>query len=500
MPTVATVVLRAALVLLSTPVTLAAALNQQHGQTLTALQPAQQRPAEDVNLCALFTMRYEVPYLLPFIAFNVVAGVNHVYLYEDDVSPTWQTIPLLARLRGAINACSKCTLISMRKVLAGRNITEVVLNGTVQQAALSHCDALASKSSRPGWMASWDLDEVPVLAGDPRTAQGMQDATGFADGNASAAPLANDSVAVTTGEPLPASLPELLASMPAEALGVLVPRYAMLGEPRPASPLGDSASLEYEYATRRISTPAPAPKPIFRLQRNVRIDGPHMLYAEPTHTTRAAAARALERNESVFRYPDGTALPVLGNLSNGFNSSLNASDVFDEAPLLSPDESPDAAYARIGAKLKLYHYDSRSIAECEWKTACAFLESNHAHDTEGGGGWRAEKAKSGFCVAGEDATHEHSSDTEQDVYVDDMRAAMLATPVRDQMTTLFGSNAMLMQDELSSWFARQLNRTTGELVDELVGETQHMWKATLAEEEDGGRFRSADDLAVARGP
>jgi hypothetical protein len=64
--------------------------------------------------CALFTLRYETPHLLPWVAHNLAAGVDTILLYHDDIS--WSFEPSAADERLLTASAPGVTLISMANV------------------------------------------------------------------------------------------------------------------------------------------------------------------------------------------------------------------------------------------------------------------------------------------------------------------------------------------------------------------------------------------------
>ena len=101
-----------------------------------------------IHLCALFALRYEAPYLLPWIAHHANYGVDHFHLYMDDSSPSWSDYLLvvhahtLALLRGS----DKVTLYSMK---------QHGIKG--QEGQVEHC--VVNTVSSADWVGNWDLDE-----------------------------------------------------------------------------------------------------------------------------------------------------------------------------------------------------------------------------------------------------------------------------------------------------------------------------------------------------
>ena len=48
--------------------------------------PTAPSPSAPLVLCALFSLRYEAPYLLPWLAYHRMLGFDRIILYHDDAS------------------------------------------------------------------------------------------------------------------------------------------------------------------------------------------------------------------------------------------------------------------------------------------------------------------------------------------------------------------------------------------------------------------------------
>ena len=137
-----------------------------------------------IHLCALFALRFEAPYLLPWIAHHANYGVDHFHLYMDDSSPSWSDDLLvvhahtLALLRGS----DKVTLYSMK---------QHGIKG--QEGQVEHC--VVNTVSSADWVGNWDLDE------------------------------SLSSQTYGSGTPgMPGVLKRVLQALPKTALGVTIPR------------------------------------------------------------------------------------------------------------------------------------------------------------------------------------------------------------------------------------------------------------------------------------
>ena len=294
-----------------------------------------------VGLCAMFTLRYEAPYLLPWLAWNLMAGLTHIWLYHDDASPSYS--PSLAEehseLLKMLNRAQNVSLLSMRS-----------LGLSTQDDQLAHCDYYAAGEFE--WVGVWDLDEAPVSG----------------DG----------------GRDLP-SVPSLLATMPAHVLGVIVPRVTM-GAFRYALP--PPTQLEYESYTTRANVHSHG-KTLWRAGRQV-------------HPVPIAGHTLMVRNASAVAWPTGDAIaaePVplascefklpnktkqwCGRFWQAQERALGRDGVTNP-PVVLPE---DGAYWRqpsakgrqklpfSALPLRLHHYEVRSDVECARR---AKLTSNGA--------------------------------------------------------------------------------------------------------------------------
>jgi len=309
------------------------------------------RPAHgpgSVGLCAMFTLRYEAPYLLPWLAWHLMAGVSHIWLYHDDASPSYSPrltethSELLRTLRRSQNV----SLLSMRS-----------LGLSTQDEQLAHCDFHAAGEFE--WVGVWDLDEAPV-AGDG-------------------------------GSELP-SVPSLLATMPRHVLGVIVPRVTMGAFRRRSreDALPSATLLEYESLTVRANVHSHG-KTLWRAGRQV-------------HPMPIAGHTLMARNASDVAWPSGDRIeaePVpleaceyklpnkskraCGRYWRDVERALGRVDITADPLVVLPEDGafwqqPTAHGARLrlpfsALPLRLHHYEVRSDVECARR---ANLTSNGA--------------------------------------------------------------------------------------------------------------------------
>ena len=109
----------------------------------------QKRPI--IHLCALFGLRFEAPYLLPWIAHHALYGVDHVHLYMDDVSSAWSEdlLEVHSDLLRLLDNNDRVTLYSLKKhKIVG------------QEGQLEHC--VVNTVNLADWVGNWDIDETIV--------------------------------------------------------------------------------------------------------------------------------------------------------------------------------------------------------------------------------------------------------------------------------------------------------------------------------------------------
>ena len=102
----------------------------------------------------MLTLKYESPYLLPWLAWHKLAGIERIFLYLDDPLGTDAHVhaPIL-------DAVGRVPWVSVTTMCAARtpNLKEVLLD----------C-ARRARGDGFVWMANWDLDESPAFAAAAR--------------------------------------------------------------------------------------------------------------------------------------------------------------------------------------------------------------------------------------------------------------------------------------------------------------------------------------------
>eukprot|EP00966_Prymnesium_polylepis_P037800 877638-Prymnesium_polylepis.1 len=202
-------------------------------------------PRLDLAHCAMFTLRYEAPYLLPWLAFHATLGIDHFYLYHDDVSPEFEH-PLLPKLLETLGNSSYVTVYSMQSLLRSTDFN-LSQYENLQDSALMHCNHVAFQNAR--WMASWDIDEYFV----------------------SGPPVDAASPATTVGK-----LKDKLRTLPAHVSGVVLPRFTFMSLPLPTLP-PTAHTFEFETYRERSLLPDHGGKMIWRPRPGNNLKSVHSL-------------------------------------------------------------------------------------------------------------------------------------------------------------------------------------------------------------------------------
>jgi hypothetical protein len=115
--------------------------------------PATGRAPDKLALCAMVTLDYESPYLLPWLAYHRIIGFDYVLLYIDDPSGTSrEKHPRILKLLAAtdwVKVETKCEAHTDKW-------------GTAHMSLIHRCAASARKLGVL-WVANWDVDEWPAF-------------------------------------------------------------------------------------------------------------------------------------------------------------------------------------------------------------------------------------------------------------------------------------------------------------------------------------------------
>ena len=335
--------------------------------------PMRLSTAPELSLCTLFTLRYEAAYLMPFVAYHIAAGFDHVYLYHDDVTPSWDNA-LLRRLMGVLKMTPQVTVYPITEAM--RENAEVDSEAdphpsNVQKVQLRHCSRHARRTTQ--WVGSWDIDEYPVF-GAPRVPPNVS---------------INSQTQPVAAPPLGAAR-EFVRALPAWVHGVVVPRVAFSSHLRSGKawldrdlpPLPRSDSFEFEWLQRRIGLNR-QPKPLWRAQGGV--------------------ASALEVHQVLATRPGVIVLPDLTPADeDGYETKTDGRHY---KTFMDQDKAAEKGFGNVTSlPMRLHHYQLRSAAECEWKRTCANSKDTDANHGEGGGAERSCPCTPASMI---DGTHLH---------------------------------------------------------------------------------------------
>ena len=336
-------------------------------------------PRDELSLCAQVSLRYEMPYLLPWLAYHTLLGFDRILLYLDDLSHL-----------GLIDAGEQGRVL---KTLARASHVTVLRmsahNMTGPGDQMQHCVWSARKHAV--WMAMWDIDEVAAL-GQPPTAL----------------PRADEARR-------PPSLKQYLRALPNRTAGVLVTRVPFDCNGHEAAP--PSSLLEYEAFTRRsCDAMAGGGKVLWRSDAR----GTGVGVRPDTFHTLAANRR------SALSDPDGRVVADWSRCCN------NSTDFGWWRGGASAAVAPGGALTPAGEALRLHHYVTRSVSECRKKK----VDQNHPGSVGWGHAWRAGPGSQGLCNCG--ARRPCDDDGDDARSARDLSLAQYGPAVRRETERLFG--------------------------------------------------------------
>ncbi len=315
--------------------------------TLLPQAPPQENAVSTLALCALFTLRLEAPFLLPWVAYHQLAGVDQVLLYHDDVSGSWA--PSLAEkhadLLSELRQRPGVTLFSMS-----------ALNLRAQPEQVEHCQAyLQEHNPTPGatWAGNWDIDEVAALGRPPadKAAEGADGCKAASTG--------------TDGQSPEFDLKGMLRTLPPDAVGLYVPRFtfgATAGDELPAE-----NATEWEQWRVRLNWHTKG-KVMWRVGAKV-------------HTSHAGHNFNFPKARRLY-FPDASPFEP--------PPTRNASDYTAIIQRLEPSEHEGASLPAAVIPLRLHHYERRSVAECNRKRVM-FDAVSGAYVSHGSGGEKTDR-------------------------------------------------------------------------------------------------------------
>jgi len=361
-------------------------------------------------LCSLFTFRYESSYVLPWVAHQILFGAEHVYLYEDDISPGWKADELREQTIKLLKKTGKVTIFSMAEEKEAAEKAHLIRLGKdvgLQTVQIKRCNELGANTSR--WMGSWDLDEYPVM---PYPSSDWKKA-----------------------HPDVGTLRGLLRGLDKQVKAVVLPRE-LLGSapPIPKYPT-DEASFETEIYKQLMPNDR-TDKKVKAMWRTshahltshihyVALGGPEGVNSSLVNLTEKQAANSVV-------WADGTPGPYdLGDDGMWWSSRMaNAQE----------------ARPNVYGMARLYHFTVRSESECNFKLTCEEVETNHV----GAPGRRsAIWNHNNWCANGT-------------TLQEDLTASRTATRVRATMKELYGEDVFDLQKKLAAqWLTRMKVDTEG---------------------------------------
>ena len=155
----------------------------------------------DLGICVLVTLRYEGPYLLPWLTHHRLLGAGQIWVYLDERLPN-SSVEEHTGLVDAMQQQSWITVVWMKE------------HGLVNQGQMgTHCRRLTE--AKVHWLGIWDVDEILAIGG------GVENSS-------------------RTDVPVP-SLVDYLGRLPAAALVLAIPRLSFLNADVTFPPSADQA-------------------------------------------------------------------------------------------------------------------------------------------------------------------------------------------------------------------------------------------------------------------
>ena len=183
------------------PTSLRSSVAVAGSSTLSPMNLAPSDAMHNVGICVLVTLRYEGPYLLPWLTHHRLLGAGQTWVYLDERLPN-SSVEEHTGLVDAMQQQSWITVVRMKE------------HGLVNQGQMStHCRRLTE--AKVHWLGIWDVDEILAI--------------GSGDENSS-----------RTDVPVP-SLVDYLGRLPAEALVLATPRFSFLNADVTFPPSADQA-------------------------------------------------------------------------------------------------------------------------------------------------------------------------------------------------------------------------------------------------------------------
>jgi FkbM family methyltransferase len=270
----------------------------------------------ELMLCVLVTLRYESPYLLPWLTYHRLLGSAHIWVYLEESLPN-SSITEHAWILRAMQQQSWITVVRMQE---HRLVT--------QGGMASHC--IQETFGKARWVGFWDVDEV-MVAGAMVPNSGRKDM------------------------PVP-SIVEHLKKIPKDAEIIMVPRISFLS----GGIIDPSATDQMQAFTHRACTSEATSigrTPGKHLLR-ANVDGNVHVYSQG-HCSKGDNIQALD----FVRNPDGSRLDIQQLVLNSSGTLQLGCAITQTAGW--PSKQLPADDPRM--VLRLHHYMTRSNAECRLK-------------------------------------------------------------------------------------------------------------------------------------
>ena len=313
-------------------------------------------------MCARFSLRYEQSHVLPWVRWHAHQGADHFYLYLDALSSNLSS-EAQSRTYNSLLADPRVTMFNTSQ-----------LGIEKQGKALGHCVAQVSRS-RALWGMDLDIDEVVV--GGPT--------------------LGADCAGRSSFKGL---LARFVSSLPAAALGVVVPRVSYGPNGHTVAP---AAATQMQAYTLRQRIGAGGGAGGAGSSGNWTLGAGKVIFrggASPRSVVVASKHALATAAGGVVMYPDlragvpvgcnGTA-PAPSRVREGDSAGGGSAGPLSGSPAAQPWCTVDIkGYDMPTAlrHLRLHHYATRSTAECTLKMRDVAAPWHHR---QGMSTWRAER-------------------------------------------------------------------------------------------------------------
>jgi hypothetical protein len=296
------------------------------GQALAEAHRPAKPPARPALLavCTLFTLRFEAPYILPWIAHHRLLGVDRIILYHDDASGFWSSALAAkhSKLLSILQDKRHSDWLTFRSMAA--------LKMSTQMEQLNHCN-LQAQTLNATWVGNWDADEH------------------LSDMN-------------------------WLKSLPKDARAVIIPRTEMRAAPMPLLP--SERRLCYEFfgfhmgqheLGKTIWRPGTAIEHETEGGHDFKLSG-HLHGALPckyTYRTKDECGQQLLWTTTVFRKPCVSC--EIEKTKSETQARINEINTWPKQEEIAEDERSALIAEQPWLAARVYHFRYRSTSECMLK-------------------------------------------------------------------------------------------------------------------------------------